>query len=322
MDELEDIIGGIIPLAIRWKTATSRSLGITGEVGEYLACKEMGWALADHLQEGWDAEGRDGLRIQIKSRVLQPDKDRSPTMSVLNPDKPWDQAALVLMDENYSMTAIWVADGEQARAAQRACRRPDGKLKGLPIQKFKQISTCVWNSKRSCASPPEIFPMSNCSELADELSSRWNDEDDGKIRAVIPIVFGIELGNQMGPGTGCSIKDVVEKSTMPVGMKGRISDGRALQKSLCMRDEPLEALPDRPVRTRAMLSEELKGMLESERYGGKVATIFVFGVRRATEMAIHRGDELTILKGAGVQENYEQNLRHAQNLALFAEEKP
>ena len=163
--------------------------------------------------------------------------------------------------------------------------------------------------------------MSKCSELKDELSSRWDAEDDAGIRAIIPMVFGIELGNQMGPGTGCSIKEVVANSTMPGSMKGRISDGRTLRKSLRIRKSRLEALPERPMRTQAMLSEELKDMLGSGHYGGKVATIFVFGVRRATEMAAYRGDELRILRGAGVNENYMQNLRHAQNLALFVEEQ-
>ncbi len=144
MSETEDIIEAIIPLAVRWKKATDRSLGITGEVGEHLACKLMGWSLATHLQAGWDAADTQGNRIQIKSRVLQKHKDGSPTMGTLDLRQEWDQAALVIMNDHFQVQSIWLAEGQEAREAQDICRNPRGDAKGLAIKTFKKISRQVF----------------------------------------------------------------------------------------------------------------------------------------------------------------------------------
>ncbi len=139
MSEVEDIVESIIPLARRWKLATGRSLGVTGEIGEHLACKTMGWSLAAHLQKGWDAIGEDGRKIQIKSRVLQSTCDKSPTMSTVRLDREWDTVALVIMDENIALTEILEATREAFEPLQIARGGS-----GVSISKFRRISSSIW----------------------------------------------------------------------------------------------------------------------------------------------------------------------------------
>ena len=171
MSETEEIIEAIIPLAVRWKTATDRSLGITGEVGEHLACKLMGWSLAVHLQAGWDATDPQGNRIQIKSRVLQKDRDRSPTMGTLDLRKEWDQAAIVIMDDHFRVQGIWLAEGQDARKAQENCPNSDGDAKGLPIKTFKRIARQVFPEQEHATGGPDPGEI-DLTTGADEKSPR------------------------------------------------------------------------------------------------------------------------------------------------------
>src|SRR3546814_9951204 len=53
--------------AIEYYELTGKPLGITGEVGEYLAAKILGLQLADARAPGYDATDDRGRRIQIKA---------------------------------------------------------------------------------------------------------------------------------------------------------------------------------------------------------------------------------------------------------------
>ena len=98
MTDLQNLINEIIPLAIRWKAVTQGSLGVTVEIGEYLACTLMAWSMAEHLQAGWDATDADGRRIQIvpdatieMSVIFQPE---TPPHSASHPQPPVHQGLL------------------------------------------------------------------------------------------------------------------------------------------------------------------------------------------------------------------------------------
>lgn len=57
-------------LAIEYYTITGKPLGITGEIGEYLAAKLLGLQLVDARTAGYDAVDGDGRKIQIKCRSI------------------------------------------------------------------------------------------------------------------------------------------------------------------------------------------------------------------------------------------------------------
>ena len=65
-NKLINIIKSAIDVALEYEAATNgeRKLGITGEVGEVLACHKLGLKLVlDSRSEGFDALNKDGLRV-------------------------------------------------------------------------------------------------------------------------------------------------------------------------------------------------------------------------------------------------------------------
>ena len=89
-----------------------RKLGITGEVGEVLACHQLGLELViDSRSEGFDAIDSDGLRVEIKTRRsesegLPTDAGRTSRFS----EHEFDYAILVLLTRQYEIGEIWRAD--------------------------------------------------------------------------------------------------------------------------------------------------------------------------------------------------------------------
>jgi len=85
-----------------------RKLGITGEVGELLACKQLGLKLVlDARSEGFDAIDKRGLRVEIKSRRSESEglpRDAGRTSSFSK--HKFDYALLVLLDKKYRLREI------------------------------------------------------------------------------------------------------------------------------------------------------------------------------------------------------------------------
>jgi hypothetical protein len=68
--EIAPILERAKQIAVDYYRATGKPLGVTGEVGEYEAARLLGLKLAPVREPGFDAEGPDGRRYQIKSRSL------------------------------------------------------------------------------------------------------------------------------------------------------------------------------------------------------------------------------------------------------------
>ena len=98
-------------------TDGKRKLGITGEVGELLACKQLGLKLVlDTRSEGFDAIDKRGLRVEIKSRRSESEglpRDAGRTSSFSK--HKFDYALLVLLDKKYRLREIWRADYKKLR---------------------------------------------------------------------------------------------------------------------------------------------------------------------------------------------------------------
>ena len=77
--ELINKLNSAINAALVYETAThgKRKLGITGEVGELLACHQLGLKLVlDPRSEGFDAVDKYYLRVQIKTRRSESEGSR------------------------------------------------------------------------------------------------------------------------------------------------------------------------------------------------------------------------------------------------------
>ena len=149
MPDLEQI-GGILErarsAAIDYYQLTGKPLGITGEIGEYLAAKHLGLHLADARTPGYDASAPDGRRIQVKSRAIPNGKSLSgQRLGSIRLDHEWDAVCLVLMDELFGLKAIYEAGRSPVEAA---LTRPGSKARNergaLAISKFISIGRQVW----------------------------------------------------------------------------------------------------------------------------------------------------------------------------------
>ncbi len=98
-------------------TAGRRKLGITGEVGEILACHKFDLRLVlDSRAAGFDAIDKGGAQVQIKTRRsesegLPRDAGRTSRFS----KHAFEYALLVLLDRKYQLCEVWRASHERLK---------------------------------------------------------------------------------------------------------------------------------------------------------------------------------------------------------------
>jgi len=127
---------------------TGKALGITGEVGEYLAAKHLGLKLADVRTPGYDATDGQGRRIQVKARVIPNGKRESAQpIGSISLDHDWDVVVYVRLDETFEAQAMYEA---QRDAIKVELNRPGSKARNergqLSVAAFKRAGHQVWSS--------------------------------------------------------------------------------------------------------------------------------------------------------------------------------
>lgn len=95
---------------------------------------------------------RQGLKFQIKSRVIFDEHKSGHRIGQLKVDKDWDVVAMVLMDEQFESTDIYEAErnvilDELNKASSN--RRNRG---ALSVAKFKHIGKLVWTKEEGLVS--------------------------------------------------------------------------------------------------------------------------------------------------------------------------
>lgn len=146
-----NMIGSVLKAAKRaavsYYRLTGKPLGITGEIGEYFAAKHLGLKLADARTRGFDAYGKDGRLIQIKSRSIPRSKRLSgQRIGTIRLDCEWNSVVLVLMDEFFEPFAIYEAD---RKSIEEALVKPGSRARNergaLSVMKFISIAAEVWS---------------------------------------------------------------------------------------------------------------------------------------------------------------------------------
>ncbi len=146
MQAVEGILERARQAAVEYYDMTGKPLGITGEMGEYLAAKILDLELADAREPGYDAIDKNGRKIQIKARCI-PEHKRIVGQRVggIKLDHEWDSVVLVMMNERFEALRIYEADRAQIEAA---IMKPGSKSRNergaLAITKFKSIGRQVW----------------------------------------------------------------------------------------------------------------------------------------------------------------------------------
>ena len=125
---------------------TGKPLGVTAEVGEYLAAKHLGLELAKVREAGYDAIGADGRLVQIKSLSTLDGKKKG-SLGGIRLDHEWDTVVFVLMDKYFEPKAMYEAD---RKAVEEALLKPGSKARNergqLRIRKFISIGQEVWTA--------------------------------------------------------------------------------------------------------------------------------------------------------------------------------
>lgn len=145
MDDVSKIINDVKRLAVSYQEITGKPLGITGEVGEFMAARRLNLQLASRGQEEFDAWDKEGKMVQIKTRRVIQSQKTGQRVGSIKMKEMWDYAILILIDEMYEPLSIYKAD---RNVIEEELNRPGSKARNkkrsLPVSKFKSIGELVW----------------------------------------------------------------------------------------------------------------------------------------------------------------------------------
>jgi len=141
--ELIEKVDQAILAALGYERATgaARKLGITGEVGEVLICKELGLSMMRNPRsEGYDAMDKAGGLVQIKTRRSESGDipKKSGRLSSFSKHK-YDYALLGILDSTYQLTEVWRADYQTIEPIVSKQERGNPSLSA-----FIRIARCVF----------------------------------------------------------------------------------------------------------------------------------------------------------------------------------
>lgn len=144
---LDKLISETRRLAAEYKKVTGKPLpGVSNEIAEYDAARLLNLELVEDRTDGYDAIGSGSLtgsRVQIKARTIFDELKSGHRIGQLKTEKPWDYVALVIMNDAYEPTEIFLAE----RAI--ILKNMDGKQNkrgAMSIAKFKKISQLAWSN--------------------------------------------------------------------------------------------------------------------------------------------------------------------------------
>ena len=132
------LIENIIGLSLEYKKRFGKSLGITGEVGEYKVSQLLKLKrVPGNINKGFDAIDPKGKKVQIKTRICSRNQERTSAFTNFN----FDYAILVLLSDKYEITEIHKANCENIRDRidNQSYKRP-----ALTIGDFKKLSKRIY----------------------------------------------------------------------------------------------------------------------------------------------------------------------------------
>jgi len=132
------LIENIIGLSLEYKKRFGKSLGITGEVGEYKVSRLLKLKrVPGNINEGFDAIDPKGKKVQIKTRILSRSSERTSAFTNFG----FDYALLVLLSDKYEITEIYKA---RCKDIQEKINSQSYKRPALTIGDFKKISEPIY----------------------------------------------------------------------------------------------------------------------------------------------------------------------------------
>ncbi len=143
---IDKLINETRRLAAEFKRTTGTMLPVSGEIARYDVSHHLDLTLDNDPGTGYDAIGnnqREGLRVQIKSRVIGDAIKSGHRLGQLNPNGSWDIVILSLMDNEFEPFEMY----QLSRNEIINSLKDNNKNTSLSVAKFKIISELVWSKE-------------------------------------------------------------------------------------------------------------------------------------------------------------------------------
>jgi hypothetical protein len=142
-EEVTQLLGEAKLFAHRYYNLTGRPLGITGEIGEFEACRLLSLSPSIVRQEGYDAKEGE-RRLQIKTRRLRKTSKPHQFIGAITFKQGWEGVLMVILGDDFEATEIWEADRD-AIAVLLATPGHAGYRRGqMMTHEFKKIGRQRW----------------------------------------------------------------------------------------------------------------------------------------------------------------------------------
>lgn len=147
---IDKLINETRRLAAEFKRTTGTMLPVSGEIARYDVSHHLDLTLSEASNCGYDAIGnnqREGLRVQIKSRVIGDTVKSGHRIGQLNPNGDWDIIILSLMDNEFEPLEMYQMDREEVLKSISNQSQKRGKRGAISVAKFKIIGKLVWTKE-------------------------------------------------------------------------------------------------------------------------------------------------------------------------------
>lgn len=137
-------------LAAEFKRTTGTMLPVSGEIARYDVSHLLNLTLNDNHNCGYDAIGnnqREGLRVQIKSRVIGEAVKSGHRLGQLNPNGNWDIVIVSLMDNDFEPVEMYQLSRNKIISTLNNANK---KNNSISVAKFKAIGDLVWSKEHGC----------------------------------------------------------------------------------------------------------------------------------------------------------------------------
>jgi len=144
---IDKLINETRRLAAEFKRTTGTMLPVSGEIARYDVSHHLDLTLSNDHNCGYDAIGnneRDGLRVQIKSRVIGDTVKSGHRLGQLNPNGNWDIVILSLMDDEFEPLEMYQLSRDRIIETLNPTSK---KHNTISVAKFKIISERVWSKE-------------------------------------------------------------------------------------------------------------------------------------------------------------------------------
>lgn len=144
---IDKLINETRRLAAEFKRTTGTMLPVSGEIARYDVSHHLDLTLSNDHTCGYDAVGngaREGMRVQIKSRVIGDAVKSGHRLGQLNTNGNWDIVVLSLMDDEFEPIEMYQISRERIIEVMNSTSK---KNRTISVAKFKVISELVWSKQ-------------------------------------------------------------------------------------------------------------------------------------------------------------------------------